>query len=149
MAVTVEGYIYTFGEKSTRKFSKYDYPQAPGDFVESFAPGAFRTSLLLSPQVYLKDEQGQVIGSTESGELQLLEDNRGLFARAVVQASAAGYQFSGWSFQYAGARFEWRLVTREPVLCCREIKRARLLDVSLLTGRKPPYPGSTAHIVTM
>lgn len=152
MAMTIEGYVNIFGEKIAHEFSKTDHPLTPGNFVECFAPGAFQTSLLLIPKVDLKDNHGRVIGSTTSGELQLSDDGYGLLARAVIQDSEAidavhsGKSF-GWSFRCLGARFEWDLLSLEPKRYCRTIKRTRLLEVSLLIGKKLPYPGSTARIV--
>ena len=152
MAMTIEGYVNIFGEKSTHEFSKTDYPLAPGNFVECFAPGAFQTSLLLIPKVDLKDNHGRVIGSTTSGELQLSDDGCGLLARAVIQDpevidAAQSGESLGWYFRYMGARFEWKLLSLDPKRYLRIIKRARLLEVSLLIGKKLPYPGSTARIV--
>lgn len=63
----LEGYAATFGAEARL-----------GSFVETIAPGAFRSALAGDVLALLDHDPGKVLGRTKSGTLRLTEDARGL-----------------------------------------------------------------------
>lgn len=63
----LEGYAALFGSEARL-----------GSFVETIAPGAFRSALAGDVLALLDHDAGKVLGRTRSGTLRLSEDSRGL-----------------------------------------------------------------------
>jgi len=100
MAIVIEGYVNIAGKRSNCEFPAY--PGVPGRFYEVIMPDAFKTSLLQTTCIKLKVDHTRVIGSTHSGELQLADDSRGLWAHALISdpaviAAARSGCIRGWS----------------------------------------------------
>lgn len=75
----LEGYAALFGSEARI-----------GSFVETIAPGAFRSALAGDVLALLDHNEGQVLGRTRSGTLRLTEDSRGLAFSLDLPDTAAG-----------------------------------------------------------
>lgn len=75
----LEGYAALFGREARI-----------GSFVETIAPGAFRSALTGDVLALLDHDQGKVLGRTRSGTLRLSEDTRGLAFSLDLPDTAAG-----------------------------------------------------------
>ncbi|AVA15370.1 HK97 family phage prohead protease [Sphingopyxis sp. MG] len=94
----IEGYAATYGSEARL-----------GGFVETIAPGAFRSTLGGDILALLDHDAGKVLGRTRSGTLRLTEDSRGLAfsldlpdtqAGRDVEALAARGDLGGMSFGF-------------------------------------------------
>lgn len=118
------------------------------DFVEQVGAGVFKRAISRNPNVRLFFNHQREIGSVKGGELELREDNIGLFASAKITdseviAAAKRGELRGWSFGFSGARSTWENVDEK-------LKRRRLVDfdlseVSILT-KEPAYVGTSVEI---
>ncbi len=102
-SVVIDGYVNAVGRDSRPILTGSELFH--GKCVEQVRPGTFRRSLEKRENVelLLNHNKNRHIGSTESGELTLAEDNIGLKAHAVVTDAeviekARGGKISGWSF---------------------------------------------------
>ena len=132
MAIVIEGYVNIAGKRSNCEFPAY--PGVPGRFYEVIMPDAFKTSLLQTTCIKLKVDHTRVIGSTHSGELQLADDSRGLWAHALISdpaviAAARSGCIRGWSFAFIAEQSEWYRLDPREKLYYRKVKRAKLLEV--------------------
>ena len=75
----LEGYAATFGSEARM-----------GSFVETIAPGAFRSALAGDVLALLDHDTGKVLGRTRSGTLRLTEDSRGLAFSLDLPDTQAG-----------------------------------------------------------
>ena len=75
----IEGYAATFGSEAQM-----------GDFVETIAPGAFRSALAGDVIALLDHDTSKVLGRLRSGTLRLAEDTRGLKFSLDLPDTAAG-----------------------------------------------------------
>lgn len=75
----LEGYAATFGSEARM-----------GAFVETIAPGAFRSALAGDVLALLDHDAGKVLGRTRSGTLRLSEDSRGLAFSLDLPETQAG-----------------------------------------------------------
>jgi len=75
----LEGYAATFGTEAQL-----------GSFIETIAPGAFRSALAGDVLALLDHDSGQVLGRTRSGTLRLSEDSRGLAFSLDLPDTTAG-----------------------------------------------------------
>ena len=78
-----------------------------GKFIEVIKQGAFKRSLERNPNVdlLLNHNTNRLLGSTSAGTLELIEDNIGLKANAVITDKAVinklrNNKISGWSFGF-------------------------------------------------
>ena len=146
---------------TTAKMNDYDragtganasrYPGVPGRFYEVIMPDAFKTSLLQTTCIQLKVDHTRVIGSTHSGELQLADDSRGLWAHALISdpaviAAARSGCIRGWSFAFIAEQSEWYRLDPREKLYYRKVKRAKLLEVSLMIEKDAAYSGTTVNV---
>ena len=78
-SVHIEGYVCATGRDSRPISSSH------GKFIERVEPKTFAKSLRRNPNVELRfnHRADKILGSTETGELQLREDNIGLFASCI------------------------------------------------------------------
>ena len=138
--VTVEGYAAVFNE-----------PTNIGDvFTEVVAPGAFRSALARKDDVeFLINHGGLPIARSTAGNLEMLEDDRGLFIRAkldptdpdvqrIIPKMRAGMldQMS-FAFQATGQRWD----TPAQGMDVRTITDVMLYDVSIVN--RGAYPQTT------
>ena len=75
----LEGYAATFGSEARI-----------GSFVETIAPGAFRSALSGDVLALMDHDPARVLGRTRSGTLRLVEDSRGLSFSLDVPDTQAG-----------------------------------------------------------
>jgi HK97 family phage prohead protease len=135
----LEGYAAVFNSRSENL----------GGFTETIAPGAFRSSLRSRNDVKLlwNHDSGAVLGSTRSGTLSLVEDDKGLRVSATLPNTTHGRDASelirrgdvtafsfGFSLPTRGGD-SWSDDGTERVL-----KSVRLHEVSLVAF--PAYPGT-------
>ena len=84
-ADTQEEYERTIVGWASVTGAPYEMHDFFGEYSETIAPGAFKRSLLNSPEVAHRIEhQGLGVASTRSGTLTLLEDDIGLRFRSIV-----------------------------------------------------------------
>lgn len=151
MAIVIEGYVNIAGKRSNCEFPAY--PGVPGRFYEVIMPDAFKMSLLQTTCIKLKVDHTRVIGSTHSGELQLADDSRGLWAHALISdpaviAAARSGCIRGWSFAFIAEQSEWYRLDPREKLYYRKVKRAKLLEVSLMIEKDAAYSGTTVNVKT-
>jgi HK97 family phage prohead protease len=141
--MTFEGYASVFNS-----------PSEPigGKFTEYVAPGAFKRSLSTRSDVKLlwNHDTGQVLGSTRSGTLKLIEDGRGLKAIATLPDTQLGRDTAvllkrgdvsnmSFGFSVPAGGDSWNSDGN-----IRTLNSVRLHEVSITAF--PAYPTSTATV---
>jgi len=115
--------------------------------VEIVEPGTFRATLEKRKNVELMLNHTRKLGSVETGELTLTEDNIGLRAEAditdseIIQKARNG-ELRGWSFgmYVQGEEIE----ERAEKLPCRRLKDIDMFEVSIIDKtRLPVYAGTS------
>lgn len=140
-SVEISGYVNAVERNSKPLMSRI------GQFIERICKGAFKKALKRNDDVHilLNHDWTRDLGSTKAGNLELKEDNIGLFARAcitdkdVIEKARAG-KLVGWSFGFTD-----RDVTNllEKGMPTREVKDLDLYEVSILDNTKvPAYEGT-------
>ena len=118
-----------------------------GQFIERICKGAFKKAIKRNNDIHilLNHNWERDLGSTKEGNLELNEDNIGLFARAtindpdVVQKARNG-DLVGWSFGFADRDVQNSLENGIPT---RAVKDLDLYEVSILDRTKSPaYEGT-------
>lgn len=139
--VVIEGYVNAVGRDSRV------IPSPTGDFVEQVMPKTFERALQNGNDVELRLNHDRVIGSRNSGNLELREDSIGLYARAEVtdlevMDKARRGELRGWSFAFVK-----KLDHMEPLengLHRRFLDEIELREVSILDNRRTPaYVGTS------
>lgn len=139
--VIVEGYVNTVGRDSRV------IPSPTGDFVEQVTPKTFERALQNGNDVELRLNHDRVLGSRNSGNLELREDSIGLYARAEVtdletMEKARKGELRGWSFGFFKKKD--RLEPLENGLQRRFLEEIELREVSILDSRRTPaYVGTS------
>lgn len=139
--VIVEGYVNAVGRDSRV------IPSPTGDFVEQVMPKTFERALQNDHDIELRLNHDRVIGSRNSGNLELREDSIGLYARAEVtdpevMEKARRKQLQGWSFGFYNKKD--RLEPLENGLHRRFLEEIELREVSILdSSRTPAYVGTS------
>ena len=132
----------------------FDSPSEPLPFVETIRPGAFSRSLNSGREVrmFLNHNSDQVLGSTRSGTLSLIEDERGLLVEAELPPTTAGRDLSilmqrgdvhSMSFGFAVPKGgdSW-----SEDRSSRELREVILHEVSVVSGF-PAYPDTAGATV--
>ena len=118
-----------------------------GQFIERICKGAFKRALKRNDDVHilLNHDWSRDLGSTKKGNLELVEDNIGLRAKAtitdpeVIQKARNG-DLVGWSFGFQDREVENSIERGMPH---RAVKDLDLAEVSILDKRKTPaYDGT-------
>ena len=118
-----------------------------GQFIERICKGAFKKAIKRNNDIHilLNHDWNRDLGSTKQGNLELNEDNIGLFARAtindpdVVQKARNG-DLVGWSFGFSDRDVTNSLENGMPT---RAVKDLDLYEVSILDRTKSPaYEGT-------
>ena len=144
-SVTIEGYVNAIERNSKPLTSRI------GRFIERICKGAFFNALKRNDDVHvlLNHDWKRDLGSTKQGNLALLEDNIGLYARAVVTdpeviEDAKQGNLVGWSFGfYDRPDGVERSVDSETNLPLRKVRDMDLYEVSILNNKKSPaYDGT-------
>jgi phage head maturation protease len=99
-AVLLEGYVNAVGRDSrilTDRTGK--------KFVEQIVPGTFQRALEKGNNVEIDLNHNRVLGSRETGEVELYEDAIGLRAKALisdpeVRSLARNNRLTGWSCEF-------------------------------------------------
>lgn len=132
-SMTVQGYVNIPGRNSRCLIGQH------GLFVESIVPGAFARAITTAVDpIGLEFNHARQLDDT-NGNLELFEDQIGLYARAVVTDSevieaAVEGQLTGWSFGFIPLKDTW--TDGEPQH--RSVEELELLEVSILT-KTPAY----------
>ena len=140
-SVEIEGYVNAIERNSKPLMSRV------GQFIERICKGAFKRALKRNDDVHilLNHDWDRDLGSTKQGNLELVEDNIGLRAKAtitdpeVIQKARNG-DLVGWSFGFKDREVE---NTIERGMPHRAVKDLDLAEVSILDKRKTPaYDGT-------
>lgn len=139
--VEISGYVNAVERNSKPLMSRI------GQFIERICKGAFKKAISRNNDIHilLNHNWERDLGSTKEGNLELNEDNIGLFARAtitdpeVVQKAKNG-DLVGWSFGFADRDVQNSLENGIPT---RAVKDLDLYEVSILDRTKSPaYEGT-------
>ena len=139
--VEISGYVNAVERNSKPLMSRI------GQFIERICKGAFKKAIKRNNDIHilLNHNWERDLGSTKEGNLELNEDNIGLFARAticdpeVVQKARNG-DLVGWSFGFADRDVQNSLENGIPT---RAVKDLDLYEVSILDRTKTPaYEGT-------
>ena len=140
-SVEITGYVNAIERDSKPLLSRV------GQFIERICKGAFKKALKRNDDVHilLNHDWNRDLGSTKQGNLELVEDNIGLRARAcitdpeVIQKARNG-ELVGWSFGFQDREVENSIERGMPH---RAVKDLDLAEVSILDKRKrPAYDGT-------
>ena len=140
-SVEITGYVNAIERDSKPLLSRV------GQFIERICKGAFKKALKRNDDVHilLNHNWDRDLGSTKQGNLELVEDNIGLRAKAtitdpeVIQKARNG-ELVGWSFGFQDREVE---NTIERGMPHRAVKDLDLAEVSILDKRKKPaYDGT-------
>ena len=144
-SVEISGYVNAVERNSKPLFSRI------GRFVERILKGAFSSALQRNDDVYLllNHDSTRVLGSQKQGNLELTEDNIGLYARAVVTdpeviEDARNGRLVGWSFGfYDTPDGVVNGIDEDTGLPLRKLRDLDLREVSILDSTKSPaYEGT-------
>lgn len=139
--VEISGYVNAVERNSKPLMSRI------GQFIERICKGAFKKAIKRNNDIHilLNHDWNRDLGSTKQGNLELNEDNIGLFARAtiddpdVVQKARNG-DLVGWSFGFADRDVTNSMENGMPT---RAVKDLDLYEVSILDRTKSPaYEGT-------
>lgn len=140
-SVEITGYVNAIERDSKPLLSRV------GQFIERICKGAFKKALKRNDDVHilLNHNWDRDLGSTKQGNLELVEDNIGLRAKAtitdpeVIQKARNG-ELVGWSFGFQDREVENSIQRGMPH---RAVKDLDLAEVSILDKRKKPaYDGT-------
>ncbi len=145
-SVEIEGYV-----NAIERFSK-PLRSRLGNFIERVKKGAFKRAIERNDNIrlLLNHNWDRDLGGTADGNLELIEDNIGLKARATITdpeviKKARNGDLVGWSFG-----FEDRDVDEDrdsSGMKTRDIKDMDLYEVSLIDRRKTPaYEGTLVTV---
>lgn len=131
---TIEGYVNAV-ERESRVLHGAD-----GDFIEVVKAGTFGRAISENKNIELRFNHRDILGSTAKGDLELKEDNIGLYAKAkitdinVIDKARKG-ELRGWSFGFVNKKAEWE--RNEPIRK-RYLEEIELREVSIL-DKTPAY----------
>jgi len=126
--MTIEGYV-NVADRNSRTLMG---PRGP--FVERISPGTFGQAIRNAQSVRLMYNHQRDLGGTDDGNLDVFEDNIGLYARAdvtdpeVIEEAVQGH-LRGWSFGFLPLADVWE-DGDPPHRCINELE---LREVSILT----------------
>ena len=140
-SVEITGYVNAIERDSKPLLSRV------GQFIERICKGAFKKALKRNDDVHilLNHNWDRDLGSTKQGNLELVEDNIGLRARACITdpeviRKARNGELVGWSFGFQDRDVENSIQRGMPH---RAVKDLDLAEVSILDKRKTPaYDGT-------
>ena len=140
-SVEITGYVNAIERDSKPLLSRV------GQFIERICKGAFKKALKRNDDVHilLNHDWDRDLGSTKKGNLELIEDNIGLRAKAIITdpeviQKARNGELVGWSFGFQDRDVENSIQRGMPY---RAVKDLDLAEVSILDKRKTPaYDGT-------
>lgn len=141
-SVTIEGYVNAIERNSKPIQSRL------GKFIERICKGAFFDALKRNDDVHvlLNHDPERDLGSTKQGNLELNEDNIGLYARAEIRDpevinDARHGDLVGWSFGFYDLDVDDS--GTEDGMPLRKVRALDLREVSILNRKKSPaYDGT-------
>ena len=144
--VDIEGYVNAVERKSKPLWSRM------GQFIERICKGAFKSALGRNDNVriLLNHDPDRDLGGLKDGNLELKEDNIGLFARATitdaeVARKARNGELIGWSFGFYDRDVENK--RDEDGFPLRDVKDLDLEEVSILdSDHTPAYDGTLVSV---
>lgn len=141
----LSGYVNAV-ERDSRIMPKGKGATAVRSFVERVRAGAFDKALKRGKPIELRFNHGRKLGDTESN-LELYEDNIGLYARAVISdreviEKARKNELRGWSFGFVAEGESW---DKEGEIDRRTLEDIDLREVSVLDVT-PAYVGTSVEV---
>lgn len=143
-SVDIEGYVNAVERKSKPLWSRI------GQFVERIKKGAFKRAIERNDNIRIMLNHTKDLGGTREGNLELKEDNIGLFARAkitdkeVIEKARNG-DLVGWSFGFYDREVDQR--TDEDGFPLRNVIDLDLEEVSILDNTTTPaYDGTLVAV---
>ena len=129
-SITLDGYVNVVARESR------ELPSPRGFFREIIMPKTFEKALAATDNVDLlfNHDKARKLGSLQSGNLKLYEDNVGLRAIATVSdkeviEKARKNELQGWSFGFVAKSDSWK---NEGYIQKRYVDSLELLEVSIL-----------------
>lgn len=145
-SVEIDGYVNAVERDSKTLWSRM------GRFIERICKGAFFNALKRNDNVriLLNHDASRDLGGTKDGNLELVEDNIGLRARAtitdkdVIDKARKG-ELVGWSFGFYDRDVE--VGQSETGIPLRKVRDLDLKEVSILDKSKTPaYDGTLVMV---
>lgn len=141
----ISGYVNAV-ERDSRIMPKGKGATAVRSFVERVRAGTFDKAIKRGTPIELRFNHNKIIGDTTSN-LELYEDNIGLYARAVITDTeviekAQRNELRGWSFGFICEGESW---DKEGELDRRTLEDIDLKEVSIL-DKTPAYFGTSVEV---
>jgi hypothetical protein len=144
-SVEIEGYVNAIERKSKPLKTRI------GEFVERIKQGAFKRAIERNDNIrlLLNHDWSKDLGGTKDGNLELIEDNIGLRARATINdpdvvRKARNGDLVGWSFGFTDRDVDKH---EENGIVTRDVNDLDLFEVSLLDRtKKPAYDGTLVTV---
>lgn len=138
----LEGYVNAVGRDSRRLYDDWGC-----QFVEQISAGAFENSIKRNSDIGLMMNHEIEAGGVKAGNLELFEDNIGLFASCEINnAEIVNYitenGLTGWSFGFYCQKSHTEQTADFDVMR-RIIDELDLVEVSFLSGKTPAYFGTS------
>lgn len=141
----ISGYVNAV-ERDSRIMPKGKGATAVRSFVERVRAGTFDKAIKRGTPIELRFNHNKKIGDTTSN-LELYEDNIGLYARAVISDAeviekAQHGELRGWSFGFIAEGETW---DKEGEIDRRTLEDIDLKEVSIL-DKTPAYFGTSVEV---
>jgi len=142
--VVIEGYVNAVGRDSR------PLPAPKGRFLEQVVPKTFQRAIERAKNIEVRFNHQKVLGSTTGGELELREDNIGLYAKArimdaEVMEKARKKELRGWSFGFIKNTNGDRWETDQNGVERRYLEDIELREVSIL-DKTPAYTATSIEM---
>ena len=141
----ISGYVNAV-ERDSRIMPKGKGATAVRSFVERVRAGTFDKAIKRGTPIELRFNHDKIIGDTTSN-LELYEDNIGLYARAIISDTqviekAQRGELRGWSFGFIADGETW---DKEGEIDRRTLEDIDLKEVSIL-DKTPAYFGTSVEV---
>lgn len=141
----ISGYVNAV-ERDSRIMPKGKGATAVRSFVERVKAGTFDRAIKRGKPIELRFNHGRKLGDT-TNNLELYEDNIGLYARAVISdreviEKARKNELRGWSFGFIAESEIW---DKEGEIDRRTLEDIDLKEVSIL-DKTPAYFGTSVEV---
>lgn len=141
----ISGYVNAV-ERDSRIMPKGKGATAVRSFVERVKAGTFDRAIKRGKPIELRFNHGRKLGDT-TNNLELYEDNIGLYARAVINDTeviekAQRNELRGWSFGFIAESEIW---DKEGEIDRRTLEDIDLKEVSIL-DKTPAYFGTSVEV---